>query len=170
MKIRHVLFLILSILGLAMTSMMCIRRNNPVSTEQISDHIMNTEWKALERWGNGDIGGYLDMYADGVTYFSPGTVRRLDGIDTLRTLFGPIAGTVEVDHYEFFNPKVQIIGDVAVLTFNEIAYLPTPEGNLRESHWNCTEVYTKIDKDWKIIHSHWSRPPTHPLTDRKEDI
>jgi len=148
----------------------CTRENESICTEDIAEQIMNMEWEALDRWGNGDIDGYLDIYADEITYFSPGTEKRLDGIDTLKTLFRPMTGTVQVDHYEFINPKVQMIGNVALLTFNEIAFLPVKGGDLRESHWSCTEVYVKLNDEWKIIHSHWSRPPTHPTTDREEDI
>ena len=42
----------------------CTRENEPICTEDIAEQIMNMEWEALDRWGNGDIGGYLDIYTD----------------------------------------------------------------------------------------------------------
>jgi hypothetical protein len=54
------------------------------------------------------------------------------------------------------NPKVQIHSDTAVLTFNLIDFVPTSEGSITEVHWNSTEVYSQINGEWKIIHTHWS--------------
>ncbi|OGU57054.1 MAG: hypothetical protein A2V66_05685 [Ignavibacteria bacterium RBG_13_36_8] len=132
--------------------------------------MISKEKAALDRWCSGDPWGYAEIYADEITYFSPGTERRFDGIDTMKASFEPIVGKVFVDSYELINPKVQVHGDTAILTFNQIAYVPTTEGTTRESHWSCTEVYAKINGDWMIIHSHWSRPPTNPTVEQEEDI
>ena len=56
------------------------------------------------------------------------------------------------------DPRVQIHGKVAVLTYNLIDYAPTSDGSLTRSCWNSTEVYRRVDGKWKIIHSHWSQP------------
>ena len=161
-------FLVVTTISFIITN--CTQDNNSVSAEEITQTIINLEKGALDRWGAGDPWGYSEIYADEITYFSPGTERRLNGIDTMNALFKPIVGEVTVDHYDLINPKVQIYENVAVLTFNSISYLPTAKRTLRESHWNCTEVYIKINEKWKIIHSHWSRPPTNPKTDTEEKI
>jgi len=170
MKINKGLIYFLLVTTICIVITNCTQDNNSVSAEKITQSIINLEKEALDRWGNGDPWGYSDIYADEITYFSPGTERRLNGIDTMKALFKPIVGKVSVDHYDMINPKVQINGSVAVLTFNSIDYLQTPEGTFRESHWNATEVYAKINEEWKIIHSHWSRPPTNPKTDTEENI
>ena len=54
--------------------------------------------------------------------------------------------------YELLNPKVQVVGDAAVLTFNYISY----DADDRQSLWNCTEVYRRTGSTWKIIQTHWS--------------
>jgi len=54
------------------------------------------------------------------------------------------------------NPKIQVHGEIAVLTFNLIDYSRDSQGELKTTGWNSTEVYKKMDDDWKIIHSHWS--------------
>jgi len=38
-----------------------------------------------------------------------------------------------------------------VLTFNYVSY-----SGKEETHWNCTEVYRRLDTGWKIIQTHWS--------------
>ena len=54
------------------------------------------------------------------------------------------------------NPKVQIHGNTAVLTFNLIDYEGTSGGTIQQNYWNSTEVYSLIKGEWQIIHSHWS--------------
>jgi len=51
-----------------------------------------------------------------------------------------------------FDPKVQAVENMAVLTFN----LKSVEENIIYN-WNCTEVYRKEnDNRWNIIQTHWS--------------
>jgi ketosteroid isomerase-like protein len=50
------------------------------------------------------------------------------------------------------NSKVQVAGDVAVLTFN----YATASERSRGRGWNVTEVYRRTPNGWRIIHTHWS--------------
>jgi len=69
----------------------------------------------------------------------------------------PITGKIKIDRYEMINPKVQGDGDVALLTFNLVSYIKQPGGAEKAAaRWNTTEVYRRIDGNWRIIHSHWS--------------
>lgn len=59
--------------------------------------------------------------------------------------------------YEMSGPKVQRHGDVALLTFNLINYGKLPDQPERVlARWNSTEVYRRVNGEWKLIHSHWS--------------
>jgi ketosteroid isomerase-like protein len=113
--------------------------------------IIAMEQAALERWGRGDPSGFLEISAPDVVYFDPFIGRRLDGIEALNSYYEGIRGKVQMDRYELINPKVQLCGDVAVLTFNYISY-----GEDKQNRWNCTEVYRRIDGSWHIIQTHWS--------------
>ncbi|UCC11231.1 MAG: nuclear transport factor 2 family protein [candidate division WOR-3 bacterium] len=130
--------------------------SKPKNRNGISEEIIACERAALDRWGRGDPGGFTEISADEVTYFDPGTEKRVDGIGSLRQLYAPIEGKIKIDRYEMLNPKVQVHGDTAVLTFNLIDYTGRPEGSRAEGHWNATEVYCRINGQWKIIHTHWS--------------
>jgi hypothetical protein len=44
-----------------------------------AEHLLSLERGALDRWGNGDPGGFLDVYAPDITYFDPLAARRIDG-------------------------------------------------------------------------------------------
>ena len=82
------------------------------------------ERSALDRWGKGDPWGFTEISADEVTYFDPATQRRLDGLEALRDFYAALEGKINI-RYEMINPRVQVQGDTAVLTFNLIDYLPT---------------------------------------------
>jgi ketosteroid isomerase-like protein len=118
------------------------------------------ERSALDRWITLDPQGYLDLYAQEVTYFDPTTERRVDGLKGLQERLTPMRNVklpFKNLRYEMVDPRVQRHGDVALLTFNVINYgtLPDrPESVV--SRWNSTEVYRRIDGKWRIVHSHWS--------------
>jgi len=114
--------------------------------------IIAMEKAALEEWNKGNPSGYLDIYAKDITYFDPFNEKRIDGFERMKTLYENIRGQVHVDKYEMIDPVVQITGETAVLSYNLISYV----GNIIY-RWNCTEVYRQqSDKQWKIIHNHWS--------------
>ena len=128
--------------------------------DTLSAEIIGLERSALDRWITGDPQGYLNLYAPEVTYFDPFQEKRVDGLETMKTLFAPMKDNkspITEPRYEMISPKIQRHGDIALLTFNLINYgkLPNqPETML--ARWNSTEFYGRIDGQWKIIHSHWS--------------
>ena len=122
----------------------------------IAGQIVALERAALDRWGKGDPWGFTEISADEVTYFDTGTKHRVNGLAALKQLYTPREGKIKIERYEMINPKVQIHGDTAVLTFNLIDHVPTGDGLTKEVHWNSTEVYCQLAGEWKIIHTHWS--------------
>jgi len=129
------------------------------------DEVIAVERAALDRWIRGDPQGFLDAYASEVTYFDPTTDGRVDGLDAMKQLIGPLAGKFKIDRYEMVNPKVQGHGGFAVLTYNVVNYRRRPDGSEKASaRWNSTAVFRRIDGRWRTIHSHWSL--TKPERDR----
>jgi hypothetical protein len=122
--------------------------------EDVSKTIIAMERKALDRWGKGDPSGFLEISAPDVVYFDPFPGRRLDGAESLTRYYESLRGKVHIDRYELINPKVQLAGDIAVLTFNYVSY-----AGEAESRWNCTEVYRRTADGWRIIQTHWSLRP-----------
>jgi ketosteroid isomerase-like protein len=118
--------------------------------------IIALERAALDRWGAGDPNGYLEVYADEITYFDPYAEHRLDGIDSMRALYGPFVGKIKVDRYDMIRPRVQRHGDAAVLSYQLVSYGPNAAGEVTATRWNSTAVYAKVNDQWKSVHSHWS--------------
>jgi ketosteroid isomerase-like protein len=120
--------------------------------EALAQTIITMERAALDRWGNGDPSGFLEICAPDVVYFDPGQDTRIDGREALGKYYEAIRGKVSIDRYELLNPLVQQISDAAVLTFNFVSYGRDED----EYRWNCTEVYRRSGKQWQIIQTHWS--------------
>ena len=76
----------------------------------------------------------------------------MNGIAELREPYESIRGQVQVAHFELIEPRAQVIGDAAVLTFNYVA----EDTNEATSRSNCTEVYRRDAGTWRIIQTHWS--------------
>ena len=119
--------------------------------QEITAELIALESAALERWGNGDPSGFLEICASDVVYFDPYQEKRVDGLEALTQLYKEIWGKVYFDRFELLNPLVQVGGDLAVLTFNFVSY----SGD-KETPWNCTEVYRFDENRWQIIQTHWS--------------
>ena len=115
--------------------------------------IIEIEKAALTRWGHGDPDGYIEIAAEDITYFDPERDVRLDGLKAYREYLAPIRGKIHVPRFEMTNPKVQLHGDSGILSFNLVDY--SEEGKVT-SRWNSTEVYHRIQGEWKLVHSHWS--------------
>jgi len=153
---RAAIIAILLVLGVVMVS---VGRTQELQGE----HIIALERRALDRWGKGDPRGYLEIMDSDVTYFDPNQELRVDGLDAMKKLLDPFTGKIKIDRYEMINPKVQVHGNVAVLTFNLVNYLRQPNGTESVlNRWNSTEIYRQSNGSWKIAHSHWSyiKPPS----------
>ena len=124
--------------------------------------IIALERGALERWGKGDPSGYFEIMAPDISYFDTNTKARAEGLDTLKKMFEPIRGKVSIDRVDLLNPTVRRFGDLAVLSVNLVSRGGSFDGSpKRDVPWNLTEVYQRIDGQWKIVHSHFSHttPP-----------
>jgi len=127
----------------------------------IAEHIISLERSALDRWILGDPEGYLGLYVKDATYFDPFRDKRIDGLDELNALMAAMKGTTlpfTEPRYDMIDPRVDFVGDIAVLTFNLVNY-GKPSGVTEETvlaRWNATQVYRQLNGAWRIIHTHWS--------------
>ena len=123
---------------------------------QQADEIVMLERGALDRWGKGDPGGFLEIYAPDVTYFDPMRERRIDGLDAMKQILEPIRGLVKVSSYEMIAPLVYRSGDLAVLSYNLVSHGVGPDGKPTTTRWNSSTAYARLGGKWKIVHSHFS--------------
>ncbi|MGD0763853.1 MAG: nuclear transport factor 2 family protein [Roseiarcus sp.] len=114
--------------------------------------IVAIEQGALRRWCAGDPSGFLELCDDDVVYFDPFLDRRLDGRAALAAYYESLRGKLGAARFEMLDPKVQRLGDAAVLTYNFVSY----GGDEDALRWNCTEVFRRCGETWKLAQTHWS--------------
>lgn len=114
--------------------------------------VVALERKVMDAWIQGNPDPLLAVADPGITYFHVMTGTRLDGLAAVRALVEPYRGRPLFDSYEMVEPKVQVAGEVAVLT-----YILVQKNGAASSRWNATQVYQKGTSGWRLTHSHWSR-------------
>jgi ketosteroid isomerase-like protein len=121
------------------------------------DNILSLEELAMERWRQGDPMGYVEITGDDIIYVDPGLSKPITGLSEYGLYMQQLTGLIHYDRSEFIFPKVVMVGDAALLTFNYRSSVLTPEGNISsQTPWNSTEVFFMREGEWKIVHSHWS--------------
>jgi ketosteroid isomerase-like protein len=118
--------------------------------------IIEKEKHLLDEWGKGHTMVFPDNSATTITYFDPSLEKRLEGKEAFSRLCKSVEGKFTIDRYEMIDPKVQVFGEIAVLTYNLVDYSRTPQGAEQTSAWNTTEVYHREGNEWRIVHSHFS--------------
>jgi ketosteroid isomerase-like protein len=118
----------------------------------IPSAIIAMERAALDRSDKGDPDGFLEISDRDVVYMDPALEEPIHGLEALRTYYHKNPVVAGQARGEMGNSKVQVAGDVAVLTFN----YATRSQRSRGQGWNATEVYQRTKDGWRIIHTHWS--------------
>lgn len=125
-----------------------------VSTENPSAEIIIAKEKmALDRWAKGDPYGFIELAAEEVTYFAEGTDTLVRGFKAFEMANAPMKGKINIPRFEMRDPKVQLYGEVGILTYVLYNY---SELDSITSRWRSTEVYLLMNDDWRLIHSHWT--------------
>lgn len=118
----------------------------------LADHLIKLEKAALDKWFKGDTSGYKALWSShSFTYFDAVVEKRVDDYKAITEFLESIDGKLFADSYDFVNPRVQAVSDMAVLTYQLFA-----KTNLIDMEYNVVEVFQKEEDDWHVIHSTWS--------------
>jgi ketosteroid isomerase-like protein len=99
----------------------------------------------------------METVADDYTEFNAQYPTRLDGKALnakFSEAFAKAPGTVVIA--EMANPKVQVYGDVAILTYNYIGMTRDKDGENHPNAAKSTRVYAKINGAWKLVHANFA--------------
>lgn len=132
----------------------CATKPDATARGNAEEAILAQERGALDRWSQGDRQGYAEIAAEDVTYFDDITAStRIDGLEAFRSYITSLEGKVPPHRYELVNPKVQVYGDVGILTLRYHVF--APDGTPR-TQWKATSVYRWNAGEWRIVHANWS--------------
>ena len=130
---------------------------SPEKYEGVLGELMALESAAMQRWRKGDPWGFIEISAPEVTYFDTGTPQRINGREALVAEYAQRQGKIFYDVMDFIDPRVQVCGDLAVLFYRFLSTWLNQDGSVtHRTPWNCTEVFTRLAGQWRIIHTHWS--------------
>lgn len=127
--------------------------------DQISRTIIELEKAFNERWSAGDNRGYLDGFAEEVSYFDPILKDVITGRDKVIAHIESVYSNPNIVRSEYLNPAVHVgdSEDFAVLGYNLNTYILDDNGNeIQLRAWNATHAYRLIDGEWRIVHSNWA--------------
>ena len=145
------------ILGLILTASTSARAD--VADDIIA--LVKAQWQA--ELANAPASKVVETVADDYTEFNPGYPTRLDG-KALKTRFAEVneQDAVELLVAEMANPKVQVYGNVAILTYNFLGARQDADGTVSQFTSKSTRVYAKIGRDWMLVHANFAPVTNSP--------
>lgn len=151
-------------IGLMMLTGICIcptamfAQANQQTTDEIIN-IVKAQW-AADMADPGNIAEQYKNISEDYTEFNPDYATRIDG----KALSMKLAQALSGDSgrrmaAEMLNPKVQVYGDVAILSYNYAGVQKNKEGEMNSTKAKSTRVYAKQGGQWKLVHANFGDDP-----------
>lgn len=132
------------------------------TNQQITDEIIGmvkAQW-AAEIADPANLTEQYKNFADDYTEFNSDYSTRLEGKAQAIRLAEPSGKDPNRSAAaEMLNPKVQIYGDVAILSYNYAGVSKNKDGEVKAIRAKSTRVYAKIGGKWKIVHANFAPDP-----------
>jgi ketosteroid isomerase-like protein len=154
---------ILGWIMLVSIAMMPLASNAQANTnQQIADEIIGivkAQWAAEIADPSNVVEQFKNM-ADEYTEFNADYSTRLEG-KALAMRLTEAGGNDpnRVVAAEMLNPKVQVYGDTAILTYNFAGVARNKEGETKTTRAKSTRVYAKQNGKWKLVHANFAPDP-----------
>lgn len=138
----------------------------------VETEVMAIVQRNLQAIWDADPAAYRETCAPDVSFFEwYVTTQRIDGIDFhLREILVHAealgGGSGARTEHEILQPRVQMFGDTAVVTYT-LLVRSVSDGAVRRTQQNETRVLHRFDDGWKLVHCHkspcWRAPHDPPL-------
>ena len=127
--------------------------NAQVAKEVIA--ITKAQWAAQSAKKPASV--WMKTVADEYTEFNPDSPTRLDGKALNARLSDALSsGSGDFVADEMVNEKVQVYGDVAILTYNYVGATKDKDGKVETNFAKSTRVYVKKDGKWMLVHANFA--------------
>jgi ketosteroid isomerase-like protein len=110
-------------------------------------------------YANGEVDTYFGYYADDAMVYFYGARQDLMAYHDEWAEMVEAGGAVEKNELSDIRVQVMPSGDVAVASYFVDYRLRAPDGEISASKAFESEVWRKIDDEWKIINLHYSEIP-----------
>jgi len=116
-------------------------------------------WKAEMNMDMTEMNKYL---ADDYTEFNSDYSTRVDGKKMNVALSEALSmNGGKILAAEMLNPKVQVYGDVAILSYNYAGVNKDKDGVVISNKAKSTRVYVKMNGEWKLVHANFGMDPNN---------
>jgi len=138
--------------GVAVLSLSVFAAHHTVADQVIA--VTKAQWAAEMK---NDVAAAMKNVADDYTEFNPDYPTRLDGkAMNVRLSEAFNSGSGDTVAAEMANPKVQVYGDVAILTYNYIGAAKNKDGEIESVKAKSTRVYVKQGGQWMLVHANFA--------------
>lgn len=130
--------------------------------DEITRALVARERASAEAWQRKDKAFFADYMAEDSTYFGPmSPYLETDPKVNFLPKFEQYAERYKVVDWQMYNPRVQLYGDTAVLTYNLQSTLDLG-GRPMQYTSKVTQVYVRQGNAWRVVHGHESLNPGAP--------
>lgn len=150
---RSVLLLVcLAALGRTATAQ---SSNKAIEDEVI--RITKAQWAAQMQKNSSEA---MSHVASDYTELNSDYATRLEGKDlTSRLTEAAFKDSGKLLAADMINPRVQVYGNVAVLSYNYVGVTQDKDGKNTPSRAKSTRVYVKQGNDWMLVHANFAYDP-----------
>ena len=131
------------------------QQNKAVEDEVI--RITKAQWTADMQKNGSEAMSHI---ASDYTEFNSDYATRLDGKEISARLteagFKDSGRTIAA---EMINPRVQVYGNVAILSYNYVGVAQDKDGDNTPARAKSTRVYVKQGNDWMLVHANFGYDP-----------
>lgn len=129
------------------------------SEQQIAAQIIAREKASVEAWQKKDKAFYNEFLADDATFFSSESpYLETDPKENFFPKFDQYSDMFKINDFQMHNPRVQVYGDTAILTYNGSTSV-TFGGQPMNYTSKVTSVYVKQGNIWRVVHAHETMNP-----------
>jgi ketosteroid isomerase-like protein len=129
------------------------------STQSVANQVIAREKASVEAWQRKDKAFWVDFLTDDATYFGAmSPYLETDPKTNFLPKFEQYMERFKILDWQMYNPRVQVYGDVAILTYNAASTMDFG-GRVMNYTSKITSVYVKQGATWRVAHGHESMNP-----------
>jgi len=153
--LNKVSFFVFTLLVLGFSSSLFAQSAAPT----VEDEIIALTYKLWKAEDDKDTATRNKYTADDYTEFNSDYATRIEGKTKNFNLSDANAKGGASLANEMLNPKVQVFGDVAILSYNYAGVLKDNAGKVTGSKAKSTRVYVNMNGTWKLVHANFGMDP-----------
>ncbi len=120
--------------------------------------IVKAQWGAEQQKNTAEA---FKNVADDYTEFNSDYATRIEGKSmAMRLAEAEASGSGSTVASEMANPKVQVYGDVAILSYNYAGKSKDKDGKIENTRAKSTRVYVRQGGQWRLVHANFGADPT----------